>query len=149
MSRYRERELGCESTINRLLQAVVERASRANRAKTIRNPAAYLASAYQHAVDKFLDREEHYIPMDDAALDTLQPEHGRSWEEEIHRRLDWEKIWNAMDHQTRQVASWRAAGYSMKEIGRALSKDPRLAYVRFRRGVQRAVRKAFGGSDPA
>ena len=63
LTRYREKEIGCESTINALLQSVVEAASKANRGRTIRNPAGYLVSAYQHAVDKSLDRQKRWVPM--------------------------------------------------------------------------------------
>src|SRR5437762_6692397 len=144
LTRYREKEIGCESTINALLQSVVEAASKANRGRTIRNPAAYLVSAYQHAVDKFLDRQERWVSMDGATLERVHVECGPSWEDEMHRHMVLEKIMNAMDRETRQIAHWRSAGYSMNDIGRALSIRPRLAYSRYRRGVQKAVKRVFG-----
>ena len=49
-----------------------------------------------------------------------------------------------MDRETRQVARLRVAGYSMNEIGRALSKSPRLIYFRYWREVQKAVKKVLG-----
>ena len=144
LTRYREREIGCESTIHGLLQSVVEAASRAYRRRKIRNPAAYLISAYQHAADKLLDRENRIVLMDSASLELIQIAPSVSWEDEVHRRLVLEKIMRAMDSETRRIAGLRLEGYSMDEIGRMLSKSPRRIYFRYRREVHKAVRKALG-----
>jgi hypothetical protein len=144
LTRYREKEIGCESMINALLQSVVEGASKAHQRRTIRNPVAYLRSAYQHAVDKFLDRQKRIVGMDTASLELAEMTRIASWEDAIHQRLVLEQILKAMDRETRQVAYWRWAGYSMNEIGLALSKSPRLIYFRYRRGVQKAVKKVLG-----
>lgn len=142
--RYRRDEIGCESTINGLLQSVVERVSRAHGRKSIRNPAAYLHSAYRHVVDKFLERQNRFISIDPGVCDAVAVTATTSWEDDIHRQMVLEKIAKAMDPETRQIAIWRSAGYSTEDIGGFLSCDPRLITVRYRRGVQRALRKVFG-----
>lgn len=147
--RYRRDEIGCESTINGLLQTVVERVSRAHRRKPIRKPAVYLQSAYRHLVDKFLERQSRSVGIDPRMCDAVAATVAKSWEDDIHRQLVLEKIGKAMDPQTRQIAIWRSAGYSMKDIGGFLSCDPCLVTKRYRRGVQRALRKVFGTARPA
>ena len=144
LTRYREKEIGCESAINALLQAVVEAASRAHRRRTILNPSGYLVSAYQHAADRFLDRQRRIVGMDTASLELTEIARSGSLEDEILGRLVLEKIMGAMDRETRQIARLRLAGYSMNEIGRALSKSPRRIYFRYRREVQKAVNKVLG-----
>ena len=146
--RYRRDEIGCESTINGLLQSLVERVSRAHRRKPTRKPAAYLRSAYRHGVDNFLERQSRFVGIDPGVCDTAAVKAAKSWEDDIHRRLVLEKIAKAMDPQTRQIAIWRSAGYSTKDIGGLLSCDPRLVAVGYRRGVQRALRKVFGVAQP-
>ena len=149
LTHYRENEIGCESTINALLQTVVESASKAHRRRPIRNPAAYLLSCYQHAADKFLDRERRMVSMDTASLELTQIAETASWEDEIHRRLIREKIIKAMGPEGRRIAELRLAGYSMNEIGRALSENPRQMYFRYRREVQKALKKVLGASAAA
>jgi DNA-directed RNA polymerase specialized sigma24 family protein len=141
--RYRRDEIGCESTINGLLQSVVERVSMAHRRKPIRKPAAYLHSAYRHVVDKFLERQNRFVSIDPGVCDAVAVRAAKSWEDDIHRRLVLEKVAKAMDPETRQIAIWRSVGYSTKDIGGFLSCDPRLVTVRYRRGVQRALRKVL------
>src|SRR5438874_10586288 len=87
LTRYREKEIGCESMINALMQSVVEAVSKVSRRKTIRNPVAYLVSAYQHVVDKCLDRQQRLVSMEAASLELAQMASGTSGEDEIHRRL--------------------------------------------------------------
>ena len=55
LTRYREQEVGCESTANEILQAAVEAASKATRNTRIENPPGYITSVYKRFVDKFMD----------------------------------------------------------------------------------------------
>jgi hypothetical protein len=143
LTRYREKEIGCESMINALLQSVVEAASKAHRRRAIRHPAVYLRSAYQHRADKLLDREKRMVSMDSVSFELGRIARTDSWEEDIHRRLVLEKILEAMERDMRPVARLWLAGYSMNEIGRTLSKDPRVIYFRYRREVQKALKKVL------
>jgi hypothetical protein len=144
LTRYREKEIGCESMINTLLQSVVEAASKAHRRRAIQNPIAYLRSAYQHRADKLLDRQKRIVGIDSAWLELPRMVWSVSLEEDIHRRLVLEKILRVMDRDMCQVARLLLAGYSVNEIGRTLSKDPRRLYFRYRRELQKALKKILG-----
>jgi len=70
LTRYRRDELDCESTSNDILQSAVEAASKAKRRNHVENPPGYLTSIYKRIVDKFLDRHQRLVPVDDEFLKT-------------------------------------------------------------------------------
>src|SRR3989442_3553159 len=71
LTRYRQQEIDCESTSNDMLQSAVEAASMARRRNHIENPPGYLTSIYKRIVDKFLDREQKLVAVDEDFLEDL------------------------------------------------------------------------------
>jgi hypothetical protein len=92
VTRYRQKEIRCESTTNRLLQDAVEAASRARHSLPIENPTGYLTFTYKRIVDKFLNRHERIVAVDDLFLEDLANSNESvsssiSYEDMIHDRL--------------------------------------------------------------
>jgi RNA polymerase sigma factor (sigma-70 family) len=144
LTRYRRKEIDSEQAINDILQSAVEAASIANRTSYVDNPSGYLTRVYQHLVDKFLDREQKLITVDNDFLEDLANARGLpSFEEAIHNRLILEKLLKAMDKETRQICTWRLEGYSESEIANVLKTSPNAVSVRYTRGLKKAVRSCF------
>jgi RNA polymerase sigma factor (sigma-70 family) len=142
LARYREHEVGCDSTINTLLQSAIEAASRAKRTKPIDNPIGYLTFSYKRIVDRFLHRGQKIVSVDDTRLGDLSDAQGNtSFEDEIHLRLFLEKVIESMDSDTRQIFDWRFRGYSMKKIAKELCITPNTLSARYMRGVKRAIKQ--------
>ena len=142
LARYREHEIGCDSTINTLLQSAIEAASRAKRMKPIGNPIGYLTFAYKRIVDRFLHRGQKIVSVDDKRLGELSDAQGNtSFENQIHLRLFLEKVIDSMDSDTRQIFDWRLRGYSMKKIAKELRITPNTLSARYMRGVKRAMKQ--------
>jgi RNA polymerase sigma factor (sigma-70 family) len=145
LTRYRQQEIDCESTSNEMLQSA-EAASKATRRNHIDNPPGYLTSIYKRIVDKFLDRKQKLVPVDDEFLEDLaNAGHASSFEEMIHDRLLLEQLINSMDPETRQICSWRLEGYSEAEIAKLLNTTPNAISVRYTRGFKKAARHALKG----
>jgi RNA polymerase sigma factor (sigma-70 family) len=145
LTRYRSKEIGCESMINTILQSAVEAAAKATHKNPIMNPVGYLVSVYQRLVDRILEREGRVISVDDAFLESLA-NRGKvvSFEEVIHNQLVLQKLMEAMDPETRQVFIWRLQGYSVNEIAKELGVTPNCVSVRFTRGTKKAAKKFVG-----
>jgi RNA polymerase sigma factor (sigma-70 family) len=144
LTRYRRDELDCESTSNDILQSAVEAASKAKRSNHVQNPPGYLTSIYKRIVDKFLDRHQKLVPVDDAFLEDLANEgQARSSEDVLHNRLLMERLINAMDPETRQICTWRLEGYSEAEIAKLLNTTPNAISVRYTRGFKKAAMNAL------
>lgn len=144
LTRYRQQEIDCESTSNEMLQSAVEAASKATRRNHIDNPHGYLTQIYKRIVDKFLDREQKLVPVDDEFLEDLaNAGHASSFEDVIHNRLLLERLINAMDEETRQICNWRLEGYSEAEIARLLNTSANAVSVRYTRGFKKAMRQAL------
>lgn len=137
LTRYRYKEIGCESMINTMLQAAVEAASKAVHKSPIMNPIGYLVSVYQRVVDRFLEREQRVICVEDAILEQLaNGANVVSFEEVIHNQLVLRTVMDAMDPDTLQIFTWRLYGYSMNEIAKELCVTPNCVSVRFTRGLK-------------
>ena len=146
LTRYRSQEIDCESTSNDMLQSAVEAASLARRKNHIENPPGYLTQIYKRIVDRFLDREQKLVPVDDDFLEDLaNAGHRSSVEDIIHNRLLLERLINAMDEETRQICNWRLEGYSEAEIARLLNTSANAVSVRYTRGFKKAMRQALNG----
>ena len=146
LTRYRQDEINCESTTNRILQSAVQAASRAQRSGPIENPIAYLTFVYKRLVDKLLSREKKVVPVDDSFLEDLaNSKPHASFEDAIHDRLMLEKLLNAMDPETRQICNWRLQGYSMNEIATELQISPNSLTVRYTRGKEKAAKMVLQG----
>jgi len=146
LTRYREEEINCDSTTNRILQSAVEAATRAQRSGPIENPIAYLTFTYKRLVDKLLNREKKVVPVDDSFLEDLANSNpNASFENAIHNRLLLEKLLNAMDPETRQICNWRLQGFSMNEIAKELHISPNSLTVRYTRGKEKAVNMVLQG----
>src|SRR5215467_4066344 len=140
LTRYRQRELDYTQAANEMLQSAVEAASRAKRRSHIDNPQGYLTRVYKRLVDKFLDREQKLVPVDDIFLEDLaNAGHSTSFEDAIHNRLLLERLLNAMDGETRQICMWRLEGYSESEIATLLNMTSNAVSVRYTRGLKKAV----------
>jgi RNA polymerase sigma factor (sigma-70 family) len=144
LTRYRRDELDCESTSNDMLQSAVEAASKAKRSNHVENPHGYLTSIYKRIVDKFLDRHQKLVPVDDAFLEDLA-NNGQtgSVEDVLHNKLLMERLINAMDSETRQICTWRLEGYSEAEIAKLLNTTPNAISVRYTRGYKKAAKNAL------
>src|ERR1051326_4186014 len=144
LTRYRRDELDCESTSNDMLQFAVEAASKAKRSNHVENPPGYITSIYKRIVDKFLDRHQKLVPVDDAFLEDLA-NNGQtgSVEDVLHNKLLMERLINAMDSETRQICSWRLEGYSEAEIAKLLNTTPNAISVRYTRGYKKAAKIAL------
>jgi RNA polymerase sigma factor (sigma-70 family) len=144
LTRYRRDELDCESTSNDILQSAVEAASKAKGRNHVENPPGYLTSIYKRIVDKFLDRHQRLVPVDDAFLEDLaNVGQTRSVEDVLHSRLLMERLINTMDPETRQICTWRLEGYSEAEIAKLLNTTPNAISVRYTRGFKKAARNAL------
>lgn len=144
LTRYRRQEIDCESTSNDILQSAVEAASKAKRRNHVDNPPGYLTSIYKRIVDKFLDRQQKLVPVDDAFLEDLaNVDQVRSLEDVIHNRLLMERLIDAMDAETRQICTWRLEGYSEAEIAKLLNTTPNAISVRYTRGFKKAAKDAL------
>jgi RNA polymerase sigma factor (sigma-70 family) len=144
LTRYRRQEIDCESTSNDILQSAVEAASKAKRRNHVDNPPGYLTSIYKRIVDKFLDRQQKLVPVDDAFLEDLaNVGQVRSLEDVIHNRLLMERLIDAMDAETRQICTWRLEGYSEAEIAKLLNTTPNAISVRYTRGFKKAAKDAL------
>lgn len=147
LTRYRQQEIDCESTSNDMLQAAVEAASKATLRNRIENPPGYLTSIYKRIVDKFLDREQKLVPVDDEFLEDLaNAGHASPLEDVIHNRLLLERLINSMDPETRQICSWRLEGYSEAEIAKLMNTTPNAVSVRYTRGFKKATKQALYGN---
>jgi len=145
VTRYRQKEIRCESTTNRMLQDAVEAASKARHSRPIENPTGYPTFAYKRIVDKFLNRQKRIVAVDDTFLEDLANSgESHSYEEMIHNRLLLEKLMEAMDPDTRRVCSARIDGYSMVEIAEQLHVTPNCLAVRYMRGLKKAADKVLG-----
>jgi RNA polymerase sigma factor (sigma-70 family) len=144
LTRYRRDELDCESTSNDMLQSAVEAASKAKRSNHVENPPGYPTSIYKRIVDKFLDRHQKLVPVDDAFLEDLA-NNGQtgSVEDVLHNRLLMERLINSMDPETRQICTWRLEGYSEAEIAKLLNTTPNAISVRYTRGFKKAAKNAL------
>jgi len=144
LTRYRRQEIDCESTSNDILQSAVEAASKAKRRNHVDNPPGYLTSIYKRIVDKFLDRQQKLVPVDDAFLEDLaNVGQARSFEDVLHNRLLMERLIDAMDAETRQICTWRLEGYSEAEIAKLLNTTPNAISVRYTRGFKKAAKNAL------
>ena len=144
LTRYRRHEIDCESTSNDILQSAVEAASKAKRRNQVDNPPGYLTSIYKRIVDKFLDREQKLVPVDDAFLEDLaNVGQARSFEDVIHNRLLMQRLIDEMDPETRQICGWRLEGYSEAEIAKLLNTTPNAVSVRYTRGFKKAAKNAL------
>jgi len=140
LTRYRQREIDSAQASNEMLQSAVEATSRAKRRNHIDNPQGYLTRVYKRLVDKFLDREQKLIPVDDLFLeDLVNAGHSTSFEDAIHNRLLLERLLNAMDGETRKICMWRLEGYSESEIATLLNMTSNAVSVRYTRGLKKAV----------
>ena len=144
LARYRRHEIDCESTSNDILQSAVEAASKAKRRNQVDNPPGYLTSIYKRIVDKFLDRQQKLVPVDDAFLEDLaNVGQACSFDDVIHNRLLMERLIDEMDPETRQICIWRLEGYSEAEIAKLLHTTPNAISVRYTRGFKKAAKNAF------
>jgi hypothetical protein len=88
LTRYRQDEIDCESTSNDMLQSAVEAASTASGGNHVQNPPGYLTQIYKRIVDKFLDREQKLVPVDDGFLEDLaNAGKGGSFEDLLHNHI--------------------------------------------------------------
>jgi RNA polymerase sigma factor (sigma-70 family) len=142
LSHYREQELDCESHANEIMQSAIEAASKATRTTPIKNPIAYITSAYRRLVDKNLDRRSRVIPVDDEFLEELS-DSGRveSFEQGVHDRLVIEKLMNLMDPRTREICDLIIQGYTQKEIAEDLGMTPNTLSVEFNRELKKTARR--------
>ena len=148
VTRYRQKEIRCESTANRLLQDAVEAASKARHSRPIENPTGYLTYAYKRIVDKFLNRQKRVVAVDELFLEDLaNSSESVSYEGLIHDRLLLERLMQAMDPDTRRVCSARLDGYSMVEIARQLHVTPNCLAVRYMRGLKKAAKRVLGEDE--
>jgi len=148
LTRYREQEVGCESTANEILQAAVEAASKATRNTRIENPPGYITSVYKRFVDKFIAHHEKLMPVDSEFHEDLADSQSvNSFEEFILNRLLMERIVKTMDPETRQIFNWKNVGYSVTEIAKELSVRPNLVSLRFMRGMQKVAQTLRLGSQ--
>ena len=148
VTRYRQQEIGCESTANDILQSAVEAASKATRNGRIENPPGYITSVYKRFVDKFIDHHEKLVPVDSEFLEDLantQPVN--SFEEFILNRLLMEKILKTMDPETRQIFTWKTLGFSVTEIAKELGVRRNLVSLRFNRGMNKVAQTLRPGSQ--
>jgi len=146
LTRYRQQEIDCESTCNDMLQEAVEAASRATRRNPIKNVAGYLARIYKHIVDKFLERKNKLIPVDDDFLETLaNAQHALSFEEWMHNHLVVEKLLKSVDQETLQIWGWRIEGYSESEIAKRLGTTANAVSMRVTRGFKEAAKDLLQG----
>ena len=144
LTRYRQQEIACESISNDMLQSAVEAASRARRTNPIKNLPGYLTHIYKRIVDKFLDREQKLVPVEDDLLeDLVNAGNDGSFEDVVQNRLLLERVINAMDGETRQICNWRLEGYSDAEIARLLNTSRNAVSVRYSRGFKKAAKQAL------
>ena len=141
--RYRQRELGCASLTNDLVQKAVKVATMAKRERPVKNYAAYLSAVFVSIVDKFLAREARTARFEAADLENLAA-YIRSKDksaENIEERVEMREILDYLDEETRQIACLRLQGYSMKEIA------AECGFTRTQLGHrwERAVDRALGG----
>jgi hypothetical protein len=68
LTRYGQEEIGSERISDEMLQSAVEAASNAKRKTDVENPSGYLSRIYKRFVDKFLDREQKLVLVDDDFL---------------------------------------------------------------------------------
>jgi DNA-directed RNA polymerase specialized sigma24 family protein len=149
-TRYRQHEIDCEGTSNDKLQSTVEAASRASGGKQVQKPPGYLTQLFKRIVDKFLDREQKLVPVDDGFLEDLtNAGEGGSFEDLLHNHILLERLINAMDDETRQICNWRLEGYSEAEIAKLLNTTPNALSVRYTRGLKKATRQALSGNRRA
>ncbi len=149
LTRYRQQEINCESTTNRILQSAVEAASRAKRSRPIDSPIAYLTFVYKRLVDRFLHRQSKVVPVETSFLESLANSTlGVSFEEAIHNRLVLEKVLRFMDPNTREICNWRLQGYSMDEIATELGITRNCLSRRYIRGTTKAVRRMMLQRNP-
>jgi RNA polymerase sigma factor (sigma-70 family) len=147
LTRYRQQEIDCESTSNDMLQAAVEAASKATTRDQIENRHGYLASIYRRIVDKFLERDKKFVPVDEDFLEDLaNAGPSQSFEDMIHNRLLLERLLKSMDPETRQICNWRLEGYSEKEIAKLMGTTPNAISMRYTRGFKKAKKNAFQSS---
>ena len=140
---YRQRELGCASLTNDLVEEAVEAASRAKRTEPIRNYAGYLLAVFMRVVDKFLAREARLVPVEDEYLEDLAI---RDPEADLfvalaERHIFIREVMDCMDADTRLICDWRLQGYSMNEIAEELSLTPNCLSVRYARGLKKAAER--------
>src|SRR6185369_17383395 len=106
--------------------------------------SGYLTRVYKRLVDKFLDRAQKLVPVDDVFLEDLaNAGSSSSFEDVIHNRLILEKLLKAMDRETWQICMWRLEGYSESEIAKQLQMTPNAVSVRYTRGLKKAVKSCF------
>jgi DNA-directed RNA polymerase specialized sigma24 family protein len=147
--RYRQRELGCESLTNTLVQSAVAAASHANHGRPIENATGYLLSVFARKVNKFLARQARTITVQDSSLDRLTgAEHPHS-DSSIEQRISILEVLDCMDAGTRQIFSWRIEGYSMAEIAVKLSITRNCLSVRYARGLRRTANRLKQSEEAA
>ena len=145
LSRYRSKEIGCESVINTLLQRAVEAASKAIHKTPIRNYAGYLVAIYRRVADKHIDRESRVICVEDGFLEHLaNAANTVSLEEMIHNRLLVRTVMDKMDPQSRLIFIWKLEGYSVSEIAKELSVTPNCVSVRYGRAKAKVTNSILG-----
>jgi DNA-directed RNA polymerase specialized sigma24 family protein len=140
--RYRQRELGCASLTNDLVQEAVRAATLAKREKPVTNYVAYLLAVFFRIVDKFLDREARTVPFGDAELEDLAQTRNRDTSADgVERRIELKEILRYLDEETREIADLRLQGFFMTEIAKEHGVTLTCLAHRWERGVERAMKK--------
>jgi RNA polymerase sigma factor (sigma-70 family) len=139
--RYRQREIGCESLTNTIVQAAVEAASKAFHRQPVENPRAYLLSVFTRKMNKLLDRQARIVALDDLPDNNFRKIMKTQDEKPIEHHLSLLELMDCMDEETRRISNLRFQGFSMKEIAQQLSITCNCLSVRYRRGLAQATAK--------
>jgi RNA polymerase sigma factor (sigma-70 family) len=143
---YRQREIGCESLTNTIVQAAVEAASKATHRRPVENPRAYLLSVFTRKINRFIDRQARHVALDDLSDENFNKTMKTPNEKPVERQLSLLELLDCMDEETRRISNLRFQGYSMTEIAHRLSISSNTLSARYRRGIARAtanLRKRF------
>ena len=140
---YRRSELKCESLANALVQDAVEATSRANRRGSVENVQAYLVTTFKRLVDKYLLHQSRVTTVDDSYLEDLANDQQNLFAavERLEDGVRLREFMEVMDSETRAVFAARIRGYSVTHIAKQLGVKRECLYVRYGRGLKKAIER--------
>jgi DNA-directed RNA polymerase specialized sigma24 family protein len=138
--RYRSGEFDDVSAAAELIEVAVHRCSRVAQVKGVTNPTAYLTRTYRRLVDVEIAKRRKHVELT-AASESLER---YDFESVMHDRIHVKKLLDSMDDEIRKLYLRRLVGFSVDEIARERNLSAKRLSERMRRGLRKALDRAFG-----